>query len=355
MKNNNSSDSIFSKVLTIGPSYKGYGGMASVLKIYKDTLPDFRHFATNSHRGLLIGFLACLRAILLMPIERLRGRTILHVHVASGKSFLRKSAIISWGKLLGFKMIYHCHGGQTQDYFRAIGIPRAKRTLDKCKVIVCLSKSWEKYFDSIFHHPDIRIVHNPLVPTRNIIHPEEKQPLRLLFLGYLTDAKGIFDMLDVFVSNRERWTGRVKLTIAGNGEKERLKDFIRENSLEELVTFIGWIDAKEKERQFACHHVLVLPSYFECLPMSILEAMGHGMPVISTPVGGIPEMIIPGENGILFTPGDKQAMSAAIDCYLMNPELIERHGNAALNIVPKFYPDKIKADLKKLYTELADK
>lgn len=352
MKDNNS-DIVFAKVLTVGPSRKSLGGMASVLKIYEDRIPEFRHLSSNSRRGTLAGLLSFLRTIILMPFERMKGRTILHVHVASGKSFMRKSCIIRWGKVLGFRIIYHCHGGQTQEYFRAIGTPRAKRILDKCDAIVCLSKSWEKYFESIFRHPDIRIVYNPLVPSHIITHPDEKQPLKLLFMGFITDAKGIFDLLDVFTTNRERWIGRVKLTIAGNGEVERLKTYIRENRLSELVSFAGWIEGEDKERLFACHHVLILPSYVECLPMSILEAMGHGMPVISTTVGGIPEMIIPGENGILFTPGDKVAMSAAIDCYLMNPELIDRHGKSALKIVPNFYPEKIKADLKKLYQDLA--
>lgn len=296
-----------------------------------------------------MGMFALVRTLIMMPVERLRGRNILHVHVASGKSYIRKSWIIHWGKLLGFKMIYHCHGGHTQDYFRTIGTPRAKRTLDRCDIIVCLSKSWEHYFDSIFHHPNVRIVYNPLVPAHIITHPDERQPLRLLFLGCLVDAKGIFDLLDVFATNRDRWHGRVKLTIGGEGETERLKDFIHEHQLQELVEFLGWVDGERKERLFASHHVLILPSYVECLPMSILEAMGHGMAVISTPIGGIPEMVSPGENGILFTPGDKVAMSAAIDCYLLNPELIDRHGKAALKIVPNFYPDKIKADLRNIY------
>lgn len=352
MKESTNPDAVFAKVLTVGPSRKSLGGMASVLKIYNHLLPNFRHLASNSPRGTFMGMFAFAHTMLMMPIERMRGRSILHLHVASGISYVRKSWIIRWGKVLGYKMIYHCHGGHTQDYFRRIGTPRAKSILDKCAAIICLSKSWEHYFDSIFHHKNIRIVYNPLLPTHIITHPEEKQPLRLLFLGTLVDAKGIFDLLDVFASNRDRWDGRVRLTIAGEGENERLKDFIRDNKLQNLVEFLGWVDGEQKERLFASHHVLILPSYVECLPMSILEAMGHGMAVISTPVGGIPEMVCPGENGILFNPGDKVAMSAAIDCYLLNSELIDRHGKAAMKIVPNFYPDKIKSDLRNIYASL---
>ncbi len=355
MKDNNSSDAIFSKVLTIGPSRFGQGGIASVLKIYNQSIPGFKQLPTNSSRGVIPGMLAAVASFLRMPIERMRGRSILHVHVAAGKSYIRKSAFILWGKILGFKVIYHCHAGKTQDYFLSIGIPHAKRTLDKCDAIICLSQSWEKYFDSIFHHPNIRIVYNPVIPSHIITHPDKRHPLRLLFLGYITDAKGIFDLLDVFSTNRDRWNGRVKLTIGGWGESKRLNNEIKRNNLEPIVDYLGWVDDAGKEELFATHDVVILPTYFEGLPMSIIEALGHGMPTISTPVGGIPEMIIPGENGILFTPGDKQAMSAAIDCYLMNPELIDRHGKVALSIVPKFYPEKIKADLKKIYLDLVEK
>lgn len=347
-----STDSIFSKVLTIGPSRKALAGMASVLNIYSQLLPDFRQLASNSTRGFIPGLFALGTTLLRMPVERIRGRRILHVHVASGKSFIRKRLIMRWGKLLGYKLIYHCHGGNTQEYFRLIGIPKARRVLNNCSTIISLSKTWEDYFNTTFRHPDVRVVHNPLIPAEKIVHPDSTAPLRLLFIGNLVDAKGIFDLLEVISTNRSRWNGRVKLTIGGNGENERLLTFIRENKLQQIVDFLGWVDGDKKEQLFAESHVLILPSYIECLPMSILEAMAHGMAVISTPVGGIPEMVFPGENGILFKPGDRTAMSAAIDCYLLNPDLISRHGAGSLKLAPLFYPDKIKSDLLEIYSSI---
>ena len=348
----NNNDSIFSKVLIIGPSRKAQGGVASFLNIYSELLPDFKHLATNSKRGFIPGAFALAGTLLRMPVERIKGRKILHVHVASGKSFVRKRIIMRWGKLLGFKLIYHCHGGNTQNYFLQIGIPSAKRVIDSCSTIVALSKTWRDYFDTTFRHPDVRILHNPLLPTAHLSHPDSTSPLRLLFLGNLVDAKGIFDLLEVFATNRRRWHGRVKLTIGGNGENERLLSFIKDNELTDMVDFLGWVNGEQKEELFAENHVLILPSYIECLPMSILEAMGHAMPIISTPVGGIPEMVFPGDNGILFTPGDRQAMSAAIDCYLLNPALVRRHGDMSLRIAPRFYPYKIKADLRDIYSSI---
>lgn len=352
MKKTDSNDEIFSKILTIGPSRDCKGGIASVLKIYKQYIPGYRQLATNSPRGTLSGFVVAAGSLLRMPFERLRGRSILHVHAASGKSYVRKSIFIRWGKFLGYKVIYHCHSGLISDYFMSRGINKVKRLLDKSDVIISLSDRWKRYFETTFRHPRVEVVNNPLIPVKNISHPTEKHPLKLLFLGLICDAKGVFDIIDVVVRNRERWNGRVKLTIGGPGETKRLVEAIRDEHLESIVDFVGWVGDDLKEELFATHDVLILPTYFEGLPMSIIEAMGHGMPTISTPVGGIPEMISHCENGILFTPGDRDAMGAAIDCYLLNPELIERHGNAALKIVPKFYPEKIKADLQRIYSSI---
>ncbi len=349
MKNN---DRIFSKVLTIGPSRKALAGIASVLNIYNETIPDFRHLPTNSIKGFIPGVIALAKTFALMPIERLRGRKILHVHAASGKSFIRKRFLMKWGRALGFKIIFHCHGGNSREYFNSIGNDKVGKLLTRCSAIIALSKSWQDYFASTFNHPNVHIVPNPLTPSSKVVQQKQTKPLGLLFLGNIVDAKGIFDLLEVFAANRDRWKGRVKLTIGGNGENDRLNEFIRTHELGELVDFAGWVDGPKKEKFFAENHILILPSYIECLPMTIIEAMGRGLAVISTRVGGIPEMVLPGENGILFKPGDLQAMSAAIDCYLLNDGLIRRHGSAGLRMAPKFYPEKIKETLFEIYSTI---
>ncbi len=347
-------DKVFSKVLMIGPSRKALAGIASVLNIYNDTLPGFRHLSTNSIRGFAAGAVALAKTIALMPIERMRGRRILHVHAATGKSFIRKRFIMNWGRLLGFKIIYHCHGGNSREYFNNVGVEHIGKLLNRCSAIIALSKSWQDYFTSTFNHPNVYIVPNPLTPIPKVVQKKPTAPLGLLFLGNIVEAKGIFDLLEVIAENRNRWRGRVKLSIGGNGENERLKEFIRTREIGEIVNFVGWVDGEKKEQLFAENHVLILPSYIECLPMTIIEAMGHGLGVISTPVGGIPEMVMPGENGILFKPGDLKAMGAAIDCYLLNDELIGRHGSAGLRLAPKFYPEKIKETLFEIYSTILD-
>lgn len=340
---------IMRSVLTIGPSIKGRGGMESVLTAYRESIPGFKLLPTNSPLGLLPGLIVALGSALRMPLERLRGRRILHVHTASGKSFVRKSVFISWARLLGFKVIFHSHCGASKDYFRSIGIPKARRTLAKASAIVVLSEMWKEYYESTFHFDNVHILNNPVYIPEHPCGPDSTEPLRMLYLGKLCDDKGIFDLLDVMAMNAPRWRGRVHLTVGGMGEDERLVHFIAEQHLEDMVEFVGWVTDAKKEEAFARTHLLILPSYYEGLPVSILEAMAHGKAVISTPVGGIPEVVDSHRNGILFPAGDKKEMAHAIDCYLLNPDLLARHGALGRRKVQPYAADAIAAELLHIY------
>lgn len=343
---------IMHRVLTLGPNLKVGGGMNAVLTTYKRYLPGFHHIATNSPYGTFVGLLAAATAFLRMPFERLCGRNILHVHTASGKSFVRKYWLMRWGKFLGFKVVYHCHSGASKQYFRSIGIPRAKKKLSVASAIVVLSDSWREYFESTFKFKNIHVINNPVAIPVKPTKPAEDEPLSLLFLGMIVDNKGIFDLVDTLAANRERWRGRVLLRVGGSGEVERLKQIIADNDLADMVEFIGWVSGSVKDMAFASSHILILPSYFEGLPVSVLEGMAYGKPIIATPVGGIPEVVHSHENGILVPPGDRKALAEAIDCYLLNPELIDRHGRRSRQAAMPFSPEAITNQLLDLYRNI---
>ena len=80
--------------------------------------------------------------------------------------------------------------------------------------------------------------------------------------------------------------------------------------------------------------------------------MAYSHPIISTPVGGIPEIIKSGENGILVQPGDTKGIADAIKFYIENHDAIRKQGNKAFKIVQDFFPEKVFGDLKKIYAQL---
>lgn len=348
----NTDEEIFSRVLTVGPSLKTLGGMASVLQIYDEYIPGFRHVASNSRKGTLAGIFSLMHTLVRLPIERMRGRRILHIHSASGKSFIRKSLIMAAGRIFGYKIIFHSHSGYVLKFFSDLGIKRVRRILSMASAIVVLSDSWTDYYRNTFGFNNVYVLHNPIALPPMVKHPAESEPLRLLYLGIINDLKGVFDLLEVMADNKERWRGRVRLTIGGSGETDRLLERIEALGLSDIVNFIGWTSGDAKEKAFADSHIMILPSYSEGLPMSILEAMIRRMPIISTPVGGIPEVVTSDVNGFLLAPGDKKAFATAIDCYLLNPDLIERHGAVSAKRAARFRTDHILPRLADIYRQL---
>ena len=95
-----------------------------------------------------------------------------------------------------------------------------------------------------------------------------------------------------------------RFVIAGSGEEEeQLKARTKELGLTEDVRFAGWVDGEKKEELIMDSQVLLSPSYNEGLPVSILEAAAHGMPIVTTDVGDISSVVRDGENGVLIKPG----------------------------------------------------
>ena len=120
----------------------------------------------------------------------------------------------------------------------------------------------------------------------------------------------MFDLLRAMALLQGAAPGKARLEIGGNKNEEALEEAIRSQELADCVHFNGFVSGDRKKELLNRAEVFVLPSYHEGLPVSILEAMSYGCAIISTPVGGIPEVVR--ENGILVRPGDVEGIAAAI-------------------------------------------
>lgn len=348
------SHNVFCRVLTVGPSLKSHGGIQSVIKSYASFCPGFRHIASNSRFGTVAGAFNLGILLLRMPFERLRGRKILHVHSAAGKSFVRKTLIMRWGRVLGFRNVFHCHGAVTREYYAARGFASVRRALSSASAVVVLSDSWKDYFVNTLQCPvRVFVVNNPVFPVSDDWRRDGDAcaaGLTLLFLGRLAKVKGLDYLLAAFAANSSRWRGRVRLIVGGTGaEADELKAYVQRNGLADMIEFIGWVDGQKKEAAFARSQVLILPSFNEGLPVAILEAMAHSMPVIATPVGGIPEVVVPGVNGMLIPPQNQDAIAGAVDYYLSNPAAVSAHGGESRRRAKAYFPDNVLMQLSEVY------
>ena len=177
-------------------------------------------------------------------------------------------------------------------------------TLKKCDCVIALSESWKNYFESEFFHPCVEVVKNVIDSPQ--INKIKSSQFILLFLGRIGNRKGIFDLLEVLAKNRLFYEGKLQLFFGGDGEVEKAKEYIKQNKLENIAFYQGWISGKNKIELLNRADAYVLPSYNEGLPVSILESMSYHLPIISTNVGGIPEIVKDGVNGFIIEPGNKK-------------------------------------------------
>lgn len=341
------------KVLTVGEYFRDrvHGGIAAVLRSYEPCFQEFQFLASSrgsSFRNKLRYDLGSLFGLLWRLATR-PGIRIVHIHTAAGRSFPKHLVYAAAARLMGRKVVLHCHASRFRVWFGEQSPSRQRRILSRMRKLdrlVCLSQAWKDYFVSIGLPEDRVVVLNNITPEAPAgLPPRVRPPLRLLFLGEIGPRKGVFDLLEAMKGIPEG----VMLDIGGNKMEEELRDAIRKGGLGDRVCFHGFVSGDQKRQLLSRAHVFVLPSYNEGLPIGILEAMSYGCAVISTPVGGIPEVVA--QNGILVPPGDVDALREAI-LSVTRPGTAEQMGAVSLEKVKPFYPSSVMADLEKMYHSL---
>lgn len=347
------------KVLFVGIDWRvPRGGVAAVEHTYAGFIHPFKFVATVVAGNKPVKLLALVKAVPLFIWKLVTDRQIriVHIHGSSYASFWRKRIFVNIAKLLNKRVVYHCHGSEykvfTEKHFDAVF-----RMLQRCDCVIALSESWKEWFQTELKCRNVVVIKNvipaPNVRTKDAEEESRKRPLCLLFLGRLGKRKGIYDLLDVLIANKEEYgNGKVRLLFGGDGEVENVKRIIREAGIEDIASYEGWIEGEKKEQLLNEADAYVLPSYNEGLPISILEAMSYGLPIISTKVGGIPEILKDGVNGFIMEPGDKAALKSAIDALLNDPDLRKRMGTASSNMVEEHLPEHVAEQLTELYSSI---
>lgn len=340
------------------PNIDPRGGVGQLIQIYSRHFPIFNVISTHTEgSGLLKSFYFILKLFrFVFTLVSNRKIKIIHIHGASYGSFYRKLIIFIIGKyLFKKKIIYHIHGAEFHlFYLKSNKLTQKLVTffISNCNCVICLSNRWEQFFRDNFALKKVKIL--PNIIDYPVINKKKTEPLLIsfLFLGYIGKRKGIFDLLNVIIENKNKYQGRIKLFIGGNGETQYLQDLINENNIENIVEFLGWVNNEKKMELFNTTNIYVLPSYNEGLPISILEAMSYGNAIISTPVGGIPEIVKNKENGLLIAPGDSEQLKLALDFFIENPELIQRYGDTSKKLVRKHLPDSVLQQLITIYKSI---
>jgi len=263
---------------------------------------------------------------------------LVHIHLSSRASFWRKSVVCALAGIARRPYILHLHGSEFMTFFDSECSPRqrrlVKRVFESAALVIALSEEWRANALRIAPASRVEVLANAV----SLPHPNPAAraaaPPTVLCLGRVGRRKGSFDLLEAFARLPDN--GSV-LVLAGDGAIEQVRERAQDLGIGSRVVCPGWLDAAQAAEALSRATTFVLPSYAEGLPMAVLEAMAHGLPIVTTPVGGIPQAIRHGESGLLVQPGDIDALASAIAALLQQPAERERLGAAARQtIVQRF-------------------
>ena len=353
------------RVLMVGPAFGGRGGIASVVDVLRaDGLFEREgivYVATHADGGRLDKLGAALDGLWRVGLA-CGGRerpAIVHVHSGSRASFLRKSLVLWLARRGGAHTIFHLHGGGFRRYAQEEAGPLLRRwirhTLEASSRVIALSPGWAAMVRECAPRARVEVLPNPVrLGLASPTAPGRAEAGRILFLGRIAPAKGVDELLEACAGLAPHHPA-LRLVLGGTGELEWVQRRAAELGIAGRVETPGWLDDDARAAQLARAWLFCLPSHAEGLPMSMLEAMAAGVPVVATTVGGIPEAVGDGVEGLLAPPRDAAALALAIGRLLDDGGLRARLACAARGAVERHYATGVVCGrLAALYGQLLD-
>ena len=262
---------------------------------------------------------------------------IVHMHSSFGTSFYRSLPFIymsSWAKK---PMIDHIHGSEFDKLYTNASERKKKlvrKAWGKCNRFIVLSESWKERFSEVIPNEKMTVIENYSIVKDGINRRQCHN--QVLFLGAINQMKGCYDMVDV-IKRVAEVVPDIKMVVAGAGEIEQVKSKAIAEGVAEHFAFPGWVRGEQKEKLLKESDVFFLPSYTEGMPMSVLDAMGYGLPIVASNVGGIPRIVHEGENGFMREPGDTAGFAEAIIQIMTSDAMRINMGKQSMEIVKERY------------------
>ena len=343
---------ISKRVLVIATSSNTRGGITAVIKAHQESnfWEEWNCIWIETHidKSYLMKFFYFIKSFIKF-LYFINKTSLIHCHLSGPVSVIRKLPFLLIAKLMDIPIIIHFHAFSSKSNISKNYIKFYSVVFDMAEKIIVLSENWKDGILKDFKYDTnkVKVIYNP---CPNVLPKMIKECEKyILYAGTLNERKGYKDLIKAFSKiayNYPDW----KLVLAGNGEVENGKVLAKKYKIYSQVVFKGWVFAEEKQKIFNEASIFCLPSYAEGFPMAVLDAWAYGLPVISTPVGGIPDVAIHGENMLLCEPGN-------INCFARNLKLLINDDKMRKKLIKaskefstgKFSISSISKDWNRLY------
>lgn len=349
------------RLVLVGPLPPPPGGMANQTEQLGRLLAEegarVTMVATNApYRPAWIGTFRGLRALFRLGLyltalrRAMQGAQLVHVMANSGWAWhLRAAPAVRAARRAGVPVVINYRGGGAEA-FLARSFRWVKPTLRQADAVIVPSG----FLEGVFRQRGIAAHVVPNVVDLDRFSPApRREPGPAPHIVVARNLERIYDIptaLRAFAMVRAGFPA-ARLTVAGSGPlRGELEPLARDLGVAQAVTFTGRLDNERMAGLYASADLALNPSRVDNMPISILEALACGLPVVSTNVGGVPFLVEDGRTALLVRPGDAQAMATAALRILRQPDLAASLRAAGIDTVRQYTWPAVRERLLAVYS-----
>jgi len=350
------------QILMVGMSLtKTRGGISTLIGeiLNSDLKDDFAVEYIESQAEDFKSFdklILAVKAVFLFIVKILtKNPSLVYVHIGSNASLYRESFFVVIAKIFCKKTVAHFHAGDVDEYLEKqsnLGRKFISWAIGQSDKLIAVSKDSAEKLHKLVPKNEIEIIVNAIDTKPFAFSPNRfenrSKTVRLLFVGAMGKLKGETDLADAIKIISTKNTD-FRVSFLGFGG-ENLQKYCAEIRIENFIEFVGAVSLTERLAFFENADIFVLPTLAEAMPMSVIEAMAAGLPIVSTTVGGIPELVEESEEGFLIEPSNARKLAEKLSILISDKDLRIKMGKKAQEKVGKelnfrVYTEKLKSSL----------
>lgn len=349
------------RVLIVGSARESGGGVASVIRLMEE-MPIWKKYhcywlGTQIQRNYLWKLWYALKANVVAMFIVWRY-DIVHFHTVPDKpGLIIQLPVMLLSLLQGKKTIVHVHmGNQLKDHTENALFKWYLRKTDKVVLLAdCFREVMTEGFGVVPYK--ISVVYNAVSIDQNSKESSCQRSKTIIMAGYFDENKAPDVLLRAIKRLRddsqspldETW----RVILMGNGDVEKYKSICHELGLDGVVSFPGYVTGEKKEKIWREASIFCLCSHVEGFPMVVLEAWKYGIPVVTTPVGGLPDVIEEGQNCLTFDFDDIEGLANQLQRLVESEDLRKRMGEyEKIFVKERFSIETANKQLEDLYGSL---
>lgn len=319
--------------------------MTYLVRHLAETTPDIEvsvHRTRFSERPILKHVTVPLALAIFLIKCLIGGIDVVHINIAPRGSTWRKMLFETAARITRKPVILHLHGSGYNEYYASLSERKQARIrafFARAAMSVALSEFWKCFMltELKLDPCKVTVIANgvPYSPSDPGVKNRSCPPV-ISFMGLVGHRKGVDILLDALatpnVSNLS-WS----VIIGGDGEVEEARAQATRLGIADRIRFLGWVDEARVHEAFLESDIFCLPSRAENQPVSILEAMARGLPVVASDVGAIPDQVADGVTGFVVPAGDAGPLATALATLIGSREQREAFGLAGLKRFETMY------------------